>query len=136
MVRLRGQGVDRHQQSASMAGPLSAMRKSSRGCAHASLGSLWGPRGWEGVGENAHRCILRCLPEGEAPAMFMVTHGSECTKTLLKNCIVFVCEFTELGSCLVGPGGTQNSEFVCCLCLTSHYQSNGCIDSTTLWLID
>ena len=33
----------------------------------------------------------------------MLTYDSEwCTKLLVNDCVVFVCEFTELDSCLIG----------------------------------
>ena len=55
-----------------------------------------------------------------------------CTKTLINNCIVFVCEFIELDFCLVAPGGTQNSEFVCFYVLLQTVHQMVKIDPTTL----
>ena len=43
----------------------------------------------------------------------MILNDNFCTKLLMNDCIVFVCEFIEVDSCLIGANQTVNSEFVC-----------------------
>ena len=54
-----------------------------------------------------------------------------CTKILMIDCIMFVCEFIDLDSCLVGPGGTQNSFYVLLQTISQMVR----IDPTTLKIL-
>ena len=51
----------------------------------------------------------------------MLTNDEWCTKLLMNDCIVFVCEFIELDSCLVGPRRYPEQW----ICFPSDYWSNG-----------
>ena len=52
------------------------------------------------------------------------------TKTLMNDCIVFVCEFIDLDFCLVGPRRYHNRGFVCFYVLLQTISQM--VDPTTL----
>ena len=70
-----------------------------------------------GSGGFLNKWIIHMLIAHDA----MLTNDEWCTKLLMDDCIVFVCEFIELDSCLVGPRRYPEQW----ICFTSDYWSNG-----------